>query len=61
MSVGGDEGQRDQIKRAGTAGDYYASTVVDSLATDTIMTRQRRLRVLSDTGRRAHINIQLPI
>ena len=59
--VGGAAGRRDQITRAGTAGDCVAPTVVDPLATDTAMTRQRGLRVLADTGRQAHLNVSLPV
>lgn len=59
--VGVDGGRRDQVKRAGTAGDFPAPTVADPLATSTIMTRQRGLRVLADTGRQAHLSLSLPI
>ena len=59
--VGGSGGRRDKIKRAGTAADQHAPTVVDPLATDTVMTRQRGLRVLADTGRQAHIAVNLPV
>lgn len=59
--VGQDQGRRDLIKRAGTAGDVLAPTVVDPLATDTIMTRQRGLRVIADTGRQVHVSVKLPI
>jgi len=59
--VGQDQGRRDQVKRAGTAGDVLAPTVVDPLATDTIMTRQRGLRVIADTGRQVHLSLKLPI
>lgn len=59
--VGGDGGRREHIKRAGSAGDRHAPTVVDPLATDVIMTRQRGLRVLADTGRQALIGIKLPV
>ncbi|MBK8123916.1 MAG: hypothetical protein IPK54_10265 [Dokdonella sp.] len=59
--VGGAGGRREHIKRAGSAADRHAPTVVDSLATDPIMTRQRGLRVLADTGRQALIGIKLPV
>lgn len=59
--VGGDGGRREHIKRAGSAADRHAPTVVDPLATDPIMTRQRGLRVLADTGRQALIGIKLPV
>lgn len=59
--VGGAGGRRDKIKRAGSAADRHAPTVVDPLATDPIMTRQRGLRVLADTGRQALIGIKLPV
>lgn len=59
--VGGDGGRRDKVKRAGSAADRHAPTVVDPLATDVIMTRQRGLRVLADTGRQALIGIKLPV
>lgn len=59
--VGGDGGRRDKVKRAGSAADRHAPTVVDPLATDVIMTRQRGLRVLADTGRQALVGIKLPV
>ena len=60
--VGGANGGRgDVIKRAGTAGGNPAPTVVDSLATSPIMTRQRGVRVLGETGRIAMISLKLPI
>lgn len=59
--VGGAGGRRDKVKRAGSAADRHAPTVVDPLATDVIMTRQRGLRVLADTGRQALIGIKLPV
>lgn len=59
--VGGASGRRDKIKRTGSAGDSHAPTIVDPLATDPIMTRQRGVRVLADTGRQALISVSLPI
>lgn len=59
--IGGQGGRQDKIKRTGTAGDVYAPTVVDPLATDTVMTRQRGLRVIADTGRQVHISLRLPV
>ena len=59
--VGAEHGRRDQVKRTGTAGDRSAPTVMDPLATSTIMTRQRGLRALADTGRQAHLSLSLPI
>ncbi|MBF0256764.1 MAG: hypothetical protein HQL47_09970, partial [Gammaproteobacteria bacterium] len=59
--VGGAGGRKDQIRLTGSAADRPAQTIVDSLATDTQMTRQRGIRVLADTGRQAHISIRLPV
>ena len=59
--VGGEGGRQDLVKRAGTAGDRLAPTVVDPLATATAMTRQRGLRVIADTGRQALVSVSLPI
>ncbi|HOX59638.1 MAG TPA: hypothetical protein PLC99_22380 [Verrucomicrobiota bacterium] len=59
--VGGANGRRDQVKRTGTAGDVLAPTVVDPLACDTVMTRQRGLRVIADTGRQVHLSLKLPV
>jgi hypothetical protein len=59
--VGGASGRRDQVIRAGTAGDVAAPTVVDPLATATAMTRQRGLRVIADTGRQVRVSLSLPI
>ena len=57
----GDGGRLDKIKRAGTAGDRHAQTVVDAIATAPEATRQRGLAVLGDTGRQAHISLRLPV
>jgi len=60
--VGGSTGGRkDRIIRTGEAGDNYHPTIVDPLATDTVMTRQRGLAALGDTGRQAHVSIRLPV
>jgi len=59
--TGAANGRRDQVKRAGTAADRPAPTVVDPLATDPVMTRQRGLRALADTGRQAQIKVSLPV
>lgn len=59
--VGGDGGRRDRIKRVGSDAATVAPTIVDALATDPIMTRQRGLPVLADTGRQAHISVRLPV
>jgi len=60
--VGGEHGgRRDQIVRAGSAGDVQAPAVADPLATDVAMTRQRGLRVLADCGRQALVSITLPV
>ena len=53
--------RRDRVRRTGTAGDINAQTIVDALATDAIMTRQRGLRVLADAGRQAQITLGLPV
>lgn len=59
--VGGDGGRRDRIKRAGSNAANRAPNIVDALATDPVMTRQRGLPALADTGRQAHISIRLPV
>lgn len=53
--------RRDYIRRAGSDGQIIAPTVVDALATDAIMTRQRGLRTLADTGKQAMIRVKLPV
>lgn len=58
---GAQAGRRDRIKRAGSAADNYAQTVVDPLATAPQMTMARGGRVLADTGRQAHISLRLPV
>lgn len=59
--VGGADGRKDKIKRTGTAADRPAPTIVDPLATDIDMTRQRGTPILSDTGRQALISLSLPV
>jgi hypothetical protein len=59
--TGGENGRRDYVRRAGTDGLTMAPTVVDGLATDAIMTRQRGVRILADTGRQALISVKLPV
>jgi len=58
---GGASGRRDRIRRAGTAADRTAPTIIDPLATAPEMTRQRGLAALGDTGRQAHITLRLPV
>jgi len=58
---GGEAGRRDRIRRAGTAADRTAPTIIDPLATAPEMTRQRGLATLGDTGRQAHITLRLPV
>jgi hypothetical protein len=58
---GQESGRRDRIKRAGTAADRPAPSIVDPLATATEMTRARGGAVLGDTGRQAHITLRLPV
>lgn len=59
--VGGAGGRRDRIKRVGSDAATVAPTIVDPLAADPIMTRNRGLAVLADTGRQAHISVRLPV
>jgi hypothetical protein len=58
---GGDQGRADQIVITGTDGGKPAPTIVDTLATDSAMTRQRGLAVLGDTGKQATISLRLPV
>ena len=53
--------RRDYIRRTGTDGLTMAQTIVDALATDAIMTRQRGVRILGDTGKQALITVRLPV
>jgi hypothetical protein len=57
----GDGNRLDKTKRAGTAGDNHAQTIIDPLATAPEATRQRGIATLSDTGRQAHIRLRLPL
>lgn len=59
--VGGAGGRRDQIVRAGSAADWSAPTVIDPLATDPVMTRQRGGRVLADAGSQVTLSLKLPV
>ncbi|XZG69232.1 hypothetical protein ACTSKR_11270 [Chitinibacteraceae bacterium HSL-7] len=59
--AGGEGGRLDKIRRAGTAGDITAPTIVDALATAPEMTRARGGVVLADAGRQAHITLKLPV
>lgn len=59
--VGAEGGRRDRIKRAGSAADHYAPTIVDPLATAPEMTLARGGQALADTGRQAHITLRLPV
>ena len=61
VSGGANGGRLDLIKITNTAGDLLAPTVVDNLATDVIMTRQRGMRILGDTGREVRVTLRLPI
>lgn len=58
---GASGGRLDLVKKTGTPGDNQAPIVVDDLATDPIMTRQRGLKVLGDTGTIAMVSLSLPI
>ena len=59
---GGSSGGRiDFVKRTNTDGATLAPTIVDALATDPIMSRQRGLRALGDTGNQAIVTLKLPI
>jgi len=58
---GAEGGRRDRIRRAGSAADRYAPSVVDPLATHEDMTRARGAAILADTGRQAHITVRLPV
>lgn len=58
---GGDQGRADRIIRAGTGGTNPAPTIVDELATDPAMTRQRGLALLGDTGKQATVSLRLPV
>ncbi|MCC4116341.1 hypothetical protein LLG90_13355 [Aromatoleum toluclasticum] len=61
VTGGATGGRHDRILRTGTAADRVAPQIVDPLATDPEMTRQRGLVALSDTGRQARITLRLPV
>lgn len=58
---GGEQGRADRIIRGSTGGTNPAPTIVDELATDQAMTRQRGLALLGDTGKQAQISLRLPV
>lgn len=49
------------VKRTGTAGDYLAEMVTDSLITHADAARQRGQTILADTGRMAMLSLSLPV
>jgi hypothetical protein len=58
---GGEQGRADRIIIGTTGGTNPAPTIVDELATDPAMTRQRGLALLGDTGKQAQISLRLPV
>ncbi len=58
---GGEQGRADRIIIGTTGGANPAPTIVDDLATDPAMTRQRGLALLGDTGKQAQISLRLPV
>jgi hypothetical protein len=58
---GASGGRLDLVKKTGTPGDLLAPIVVDDLATDSVMTTQRGLRVLGDTQAVATLSLSLPL
>src|SRR5690554_5448773 len=58
---GGEQGRADRIIIGTTGGTNPAPTIVDDLATDLAMTRQRGLALLGDTGKQAQISLRLPV
>lgn len=58
---GGEQGRADRIIIGSTGGTNPAPTIVDELATDPAMTRQRGLALLGDTGKQASISLRLPV
>lgn len=58
---GGDQGRADRIIIGDSGGTNPAPTIVDELATDPVMTRQRGLALLGDTGKQARISLRLPV
>src|SRR5690554_3411343 len=58
---GGERGRAHRIIIGTTGGTNPAPTIVDDLATDLAMTRQRGLALLGDTGKQAQISLRLPV
>ena len=58
---GGEQGRSDRIIIGASGGTNPAPTIVDELATDPAMTRQRGLALLGDTGKQAQISLRLPV
>ncbi|MFB2705436.1 hypothetical protein [Marinobacter shengliensis] len=58
---GGEQGRSDRIIVGTSGGTNPAPTIVDELATDPAMTRQRGLALLGDTGKQAQITLRLPV
>lgn len=58
---GGEQGRADRIIIGSTGGTNPAPTIIDELATDPVMTRQRGLALLGDTGKQASISLRLPV
>ncbi|MFZ4478872.1 MAG: hypothetical protein ACOYNZ_03145 [Rhodoferax sp.] len=58
---GQEQGVLGQVTRQGTAGNWLAPMVTDSLITTAAAARQRGLAVLSDTGRQLAIELRLPV
>ncbi len=58
---GQEQGVLGQVTRQGTAGEWLAPMVTDSLITTAAAARQRGLAVLSDTGRQLDIGLRLPV
>lgn len=52
---------RGNIKRDGTAGEFEAPMIVDSLITEGLAAFQRGRAVLSDTGNQVHVPLRLPV
>ncbi|WP_379945056.1 hypothetical protein OZ656_06000 [Marinobacter sp. LM1] len=58
---GGDQGRADRIIVGTSGGTKPAPTIIDELATDPAMTRQRGLALLGNTGKQAQISLRLPV
>ncbi len=54
-------GYAGQVTRFGTAGDLAAGSISDPLMTEEAAIRQRARAVLGDTGRKALVNLRLPV